>query len=718
LLASLAVRTELGRRTMRAVMSTQLGTTAEGSRWVREFEDSVSTDGSSLDIRPIFQAAMNSASDHLASAREALLRHEWEHGYELFKSADESGQLSPEDLEHMADAAWWAARPDDSIDALERAYSGYVTSGQRARAAYIALALAREYAGRLSQTVASGWLKRATRLLESEPEGMEHGYLYARQSLLALIAGELDKAIELASKAISLGVSLEDRNVEAFGLVYQGRALVEKGDLSAGLALIDEAAVAAVSGELDPRAAGVVYCNTIGACNDISDYRRAEDWADAASRWSERAGITYFPGDCRVHQNEILMLRGAWTEAEDAARRAVGELRGFNRVTHIAEALYQIGEIRLRRGDLAAARDEFRRASELGRDPQPGHSLLLLEQGKVAAAEASIKRALEEETSQLSRARLIPARVEIALRATNTDAARASADELESIAATYKVPALHAAADTARGAVLLAANDASEAARILRRAVSHWQEIEAPYETARARTLLGRSIRAQGDLEGGLMELQAAHSVFERLGAAPDMSQIDELLAREDPGSAVEPRAARTFVFTDIVRSTNLIEAIGDDAWMDLVRWHDQMLRSRFAEHGGEEVDHAGDGFFVAFGSADDAVACAVAIQRTLADHRQAHGFAPNVRIGVHATAVSRSGREYRGKGVHQAARIGSLADGGEIVASAPTLAALATGVIASEPRTVRLKGLSSPVDVVTIDWRGANQSGESRSVV
>jgi class 3 adenylate cyclase len=210
------------------------------------------------------------------------------------------------------------------------------------------------------------------------------------------------------------------------------------------------------------------------------------------------------------------------------------------------------------------------------------------------------------------------------------------------------------------------------------------------------------------------MELQAARSVFERLGAAPDMSQIDELLAREDPGSAVEPRAARTFVFTDIVRSTNLIEAIGDDAWMDLVRWHDEMLRSMLADHGGEEVDHAGDGFFVAFATADDAVACAVAIQRRLAGHRQSHGFAPSVRIGVHATAVSRSGREYRGKGVHEAARVGSLADGGEIVASEQTMENVAGQFVVSEPRSATLKGLSTPVEVVTIDWRVANRSGES----
>ncbi len=285
------------------------------------------------------------------------------------------------------------------------------------------------------------------------------------------------------------------------------------------------------------------------------------------------------------------------------------------------------------------------------------------------------------------------------------DTARVAADELESIAAVYQVPALHAAAHTARGAVLLAMEESSEASRTLRRAVSHWQDIEAPFETARARTFLARAMKAHGDVEGGLLELQAARSVFERLGAAPDVQSIDELLARESP-PASEPRAAKTFMFTDLVKSTNLIEAIGDEAWLDLLRWHDQTLRALFADHGGEEVDHAGDGFFVTFSKPEEAVACAVAIQRTLAEHRRAHGFAPSVRIGLHATLVSRSGRAYRGKGVHEAARIAALAEGGEIVASVPTVENDAARFAVSEPRTVTLKGLSRALEVVTIDWR------------
>ena len=159
-------------------------------------------------------------------------------------------------------------------------------------------------------------------------------------------------------------------------------------------------------------------------------------------------------------------------------------------------------------------------------------------------------------------------------------------------------------------------------------------------------------------------------------------------------------------MFTDIVKSTNLVEAIGDNAWQDLVRWHDQTLRSLFARYGGQEIDHAGDGFFIAFNDTPSAVECAVALQRTLADHRRTHGFAPQVRIGLHAATATRKGSAYTGKGIHQAARIGALAEGEQILASLETLTAGPARFARSEPRTVSLKGLSEPVQIAALDWR------------
>ncbi|TAJ19812.1 MAG: hypothetical protein EPO65_05595 [Dehalococcoidia bacterium] len=167
---------------------------------------------------------------------------------------------------------------------------------------------------------------------------------------------------------------------------------------------------------------------------------------------------------------------------------------------------------------------------------------------------------------------------------------------------------------------------------------------------------------------------------------------------------AVEPRrVVKTFMFTDIVKSTNLVEAIGDEAWESLLHWHDETLHGLFVAHRGEEVVSTGDGFFVGFDSTEAALDCAVAIQRTLAEHRRAHGFAPQVRIGVHATSATQVENNFRGKGVHEAARIAALAEGAEILASRETAGEYPG---ASEPRTVALKGISDPIEVVAIDWR------------
>ena len=158
-------------------------------------------------------------------------------------------------------------------------------------------------------------------------------------------------------------------------------------------------------------------------------------------------------------------------------------------------------------------------------------------------------------------------------------------------------------------------------------------------------------------------------------------------------------------MFTDIVSSTNLVEALGDEAWDHLLRWHDQTLRSLFAGHGGEEVNRIGDGFFVAFHRPEPAVRCAVEIQRALERHRVEHGFAPRVRIGVHEAEATREGSDYQGRGVHEAARIAGAAGADEILVSAP-LAALLDGAAVSTPRCLTLKGFREPVEVVAVAWR------------
>jgi class 3 adenylate cyclase len=181
------------------------------------------------------------------------------------------------------------------------------------------------------------------------------------------------------------------------------------------------------------------------------------------------------------------------------------------------------------------------------------------------------------------------------------------------------------------------------------------------------------------------------------------VEELEELLPWQLRGRESPRRVEKTFMFTDIEGSTTLVEALGDEAWQNVLRWHDETLRGLFAEHEGEEVVATGDGFFVGFDSPDRALACAVAIQRRLAEHRRAAGFAPKVRIGVHASGATQVGRNFSGKGVHEAARIAALASGDEIYASAMT--AVDSRFPVSERRTVSLRGTSEPVDIVTVDW-------------
>jgi class 3 adenylate cyclase len=185
---------------------------------------------------------------------------------------------------------------------------------------------------------------------------------------------------------------------------------------------------------------------------------------------------------------------------------------------------------------------------------------------------------------------------------------------------------------------------------------------------------------------------------------AIELEEMEQLLPWQLRGKVAPRRVQKTFMFTDIVKSTNLVEALGDEAWQGVLRWHDETLRSLFAAHKGEEVNATGDGFFVGFDSPEEALACAVAIQRKLDEHRKTAGFAPQIRIGVHAAGATQVGRNFTGKGVHEASRISALAESGEILASRET--AGDSRFPLSEPRTVTVKGISEPIQIVTVGWR------------
>jgi class 3 adenylate cyclase len=628
--------------------------------------------------------------DPAEAGREAFDRRAWSEAYELLSAANSNGGLEGDDLERLATAAVLSGRPERHTQLLEQAYAAHQRSGNRKRAGYVATLLNHEYETKLQRAVSAGWLSRAARLLEQEEEAPEHGYLELERSLLAWKSQDFDAALEHATRGEEIGTRHGDRNLEVRALQRRGIALIEKGDLDAGRALLDEASAAALSGELDPFSTVAVYCNTIGTCRDLADYARAGEWAETATEFCERQSASAFPGLCRVNRAEVMRVKGQWDAAEAHAAQASEELKEW--CPRIAgAAFYEIGEVRLRRGDLEGAEEVFREAHAYGRAPQPGLALLRLAQGRTDAAAASIRDALVENEAPLSRARLLPARVEIEIRSGNPAAAREAATELAEIAVTYGTSALEASALSARGSVELADGNVAEAVGVLKRAVSAWQDVGAPYETAKARLELGVAHQKAGNVEAAKLELEVARSAFERLGAVVDAERASERVTK---------RARRTFLFTDISRSTDLLGLLGKDVWEGVLRKHDEIARAAIAEQAGEIVKTTGDGFFAVFGDASAAVEAATQIQRRLRDN----GSPLSLRIGIHCGEALQKEGDWEGEAVIVAARLEHAAEPGEILASCDTL--VGVPVVSGGRRSLELKGLSQPVDAISVDWK------------
>ena len=649
-------------------------------------------------------AAEAEVPDRLAAARRSLADHKWQDAFDAFTAADAEQPLEGADLEALSEAAFFTANIDVRERALERAFTSHLAAGDPIRAAAIALGLAVDLAFQGRTSIASGWTRRAARLLEGTSDTYAHGYLALALSGAARAQGRLDEALALAEDAVRIGSSSTDPNLQAIALLALGGLKIGAGETADGLALMEEATAAAVNDELTPYLTGVTYCSMIAACRDLNDYERASEWTEATERWCERSAVAGFPGVCRVHRAEIVALGGDWERAARELERATQELARYRAVPPLSDGFYAIGEIRLRMGDLDGAEAALRDAHANGHSPQPALALIRLAQGDARGAASAIDREVEETADVWARARLLPAQVDIAIAAGHVPVARRAAEELRRTLATHDTPAARARAHDATGRVALADGEPSDAARELRAAIAAWRGVGAPYEIARDRLVLAAALEAVGDTDGSDLELATARSEFERLGARLDIAQAGVAAGAVAERRAGPASARKTFLFTDIVGSTALAELLGDEAWEHLLRWHDETLRAIMARAGGEVVNSTGDGFFVAFEDAGAALDAAIAVQRQLAEHRRTSGAAIAVRIGLHTADASRRGNDYSGVGVHLAARVAAVAGAGEIVA---TEAALSAAGRAPDDglREVELRGISAPVGIATVRW-------------
>lgn len=466
--------------------------------------------------------------DYLASGQALYERRAWSDAFEALTLADEFCPLRADDLERLAMSAYLIGREEDYLRTLERAHQVLLEADLCVRAARVAFWIGLCLLFRGTTGPATGWFGRAHRLLDRDRSACaEEGYLLVPRAEHELGSSKPREAYTSAVKAAEIGERFADADLIACARHIQGRALLQQGQVEQGLALLDEAMVAVVAGELSPLMTGLVYCSVIDACMQVYALTRAREWTFALTGWCKaQPQLVAFTGTCLVHRAEILELQGAWPDAIEEAQRACFVFSRHVEQPPPAAAFYRRGELSRLRGEFTAAEEAYREASRRGFEPQPGLALLRMAQGQKDAAAIAIRRALNATEDRLARTKLLPACIEIMLEAGNIGEAGNACQEFEKIADNFGTGALGAMAAHARGSVLLYDGDPAAALPCLRNAFDFWMRAEAPYLTARARELIGLACSALGDEEGARLELDAASAVFQELGAAPDLSRV------------------------------------------------------------------------------------------------------------------------------------------------------------------------------------------------
>jgi DNA-binding CsgD family transcriptional regulator/tetratricopeptide (TPR) repeat protein len=496
--------------------------------------------------------------------RESFQKQAWSAAFERLSAVDRESPLEPEDLGLLAQAALLIGREAEGMDLLNRVHQAYLTRGEVQFAARYAFWLGFTLLTSGESATASGWLSRANRLLDGQPDCVEKGYLLLPEGYRAFNAGDAKTARAMMAEAAAIGKRFEDKDLTTLGLQGQGRALLRQGEISSGLALLDEAMVAVMAGDVSPLSSGAVYCSVLDACGEICDLQRAQEWTSALEEWcASQPDLVPYRGHCLVRRAELLQLRGAWTDALDWAGRANEWLTRPSAKTIRGEALYQMGEIQRLRGNFAEANEAYQQASECCFVAGPGLAQLRLAQGDVQGSKAAVQQLIGVVQAPGARARVLDAYVEIMLSGNDIAAARTAAEELADIARDKNIPFLKALSNRALGAVLLEEGKAQAALVALRNSWTIWLQLATPYEAARTQVLISSTLRHLGENESARQELAHARQHFASLGAAGDVSRVDRLLEK-DTRKPDSPLSTRELQIVKLVASGITNRAIAD----------------------------------------------------------------------------------------------------------------------------------------------------------
>ena len=503
--------------------------------------------------------------DRLDQLRAAVERGDWHLARDL--AAGREGEAdTAEGLELCAQAAYGSGDLEGCVSGWEGLHSLHLSEGNNAEAArtaaMIALYLMMD-TGLMAPV--RGWLKRADRLLEAQSELPAHAIIAMVRTYERFMCGDMEAAREQAARSIELGTRLGVGPAVAIGRVATARITIFDGRVEEGLELLDEIGVVLMSGEYDPLTTGMMYCELICAAQGLALHDRAREWTEVMERWRHGAAFGGINGRCRVHRAELLRISGTCDLAEEEALGACDELRPWMR-REFGWPLAELGNIRLRKGDLAGAEEAFLAAHDHAWSPQPGLALLCLAQGDAATGAILIADAIAHPQNTPSKERppfgdlrlapLLDAQTEIAAVTGDTDTARRAADALQSIADHYPSASIKASAALANARVALLDDDLEQAIEASSRAIAAWVDTGAPFEAAVARMVLGDARHRSGNVEGALLEWRAARAAFGTFGAMLWAEQADRLVTgvpaghRSAANQGEKTAAAATATFT------------------------------------------------------------------------------------------------------------------------------------------------------------------------
>jgi DNA-binding CsgD family transcriptional regulator/tetratricopeptide (TPR) repeat protein len=477
----------------------------------------------------------------LDRGRASFARRAWGAAFAELTAADQDEPLVPGDLERLSMAASLIGKDEESDDIATRAHHEYVRVGNPPRAARAAFWLGMSLINRGEMSRAGGWMARAKRVLdESGQECAEQGYLMVPAALMTMEqAGDAQGGFAIFEQIGKIAERFGDQELLTMSRMGRGQALIQMGQTAEGASWLDEVMVAVTTDELSPIFTGIAYCAVIDSCLRIFDLRRAQEWTTALTRWcSSDPDMVPFRGQCLVNRASLMQIHGSWPEAVGEATRACDLLSLPSGHLAAGSAFYRLADLYRLLGEFERAEANYREAGQRGESPQPGLALMRLAQGRTEDAAAAIRRELDEAKELMTRAKLLPAFVEIMLAAGDPEAARSGSEELSRIAADVNAPYLRALAQQANGAVLLAEGDARAALGSLRDASAGWRGLEAPYEAARARVLIGLACREVADEDSARMELEGARQTFQELGAKPDLTNLERLMPSVAPSLA------------------------------------------------------------------------------------------------------------------------------------------------------------------------------------